>query len=145
MTSRRLVYVHTESDDSLSLRFPYAGRNYGHLFVIQHPRFGLMVQLKIDKGQLVCEPGGCRVLVRFDEREPTYFGASEPADRSSNVLFLNEPSRFVAEAKKAKRIRVQANIYQEGAPYIEFTPTPLEWPWPKQAGQAASAPPGRMK
>jgi hypothetical protein len=131
MTGKRNVTVIAESVNSLGLRAPHGGVNHAHLHVRQHARYGLQVLLEIDKGQFVCSLNECRVLVRFDDEAPVYFSAAEPADYSSTYLFLSPASRFVKAAAKARQIRVQANIYQEGAPVLEFSPTPLVWPWPK--------------
>ena len=133
MTSKKTTTASFQSDQSLNLDAPYAGKNFATVFVRQSPRSGLDVILRIDKGQLVCPVSGCRVLVRFDDQEPRYFSATEPADHSPNVLFLEPASGFVASARKAKRIRIQANIYQHGAPVMEFTGVPLTWPWPAKS------------
>lgn len=132
MTGRPEVQATARSTNSLALAWPYAGENRASLAVRQSPRHGLNVFVTIDKGQFVCGAGGCTVTVRFDDQAPTTFSAVEPADYSSDTIFLRSESRFVAAARRAQRIRLQANIFQSGAPTLEFAPTALEWPQPSR-------------
>lgn len=129
MTSKITTYAGIQSANSLNLGFPYKGQNYGLLTVRQHPQHGLDVTISIDKGQILCSSyNGCPVEVRFDSKPPIRFSGSGTADRSSTRVFLNNVPRFISEAKKANRILVSMNIYQEGAPVLEFYSTaPLEW------------------
>ena len=138
MTGKRIDFAIVESTKSLKLGFPYQGENRGRLGVRQSPRHGTDVYLEIDKGQFVCGVSECAVLVRFDEQQPVRFTAVRPADHSSTMLFLSPAQRFIASAKKASTIRAQANIFQEGAPILEFNATALEWPpkWTKDAPKA---------
>lgn len=135
MTGKKASFAHLVSTNSLSLGFPYKGDNHAFLSVRQRPRDALTVLFSITKGQFVCRAyDSCYVDVRFDDATPTKFAASGPADHSTTALFLNDASRFVALASKAKRILVQANIYQEGAPILEFSSTtPLAWNLPAKA------------
>lgn len=136
MTGKTARYAIARSSNSLSLSFPYAGANYGQLQVRQHPKYGLDVIVFVDKGQLLCGFDGCSVSVRFDDAAPMRFRGNGPADHDSKVLFLSPASKFIASAKKAKRVLVQLNIYQGGEQVLEFgTPTPLVWGSP--AGKAA--------
>lgn len=126
--SERHAYV--TSFNSLSLPFPYAGTNMGQLLIRKHPRYGLGVIFSIDKGQIICRSygDGCSVKVKYDDGPVHHFSASPPDDGSSTHIFLNDPARFIAGAKKAKEIRVQATYYQGGSPALLFkTPGPLEW------------------
>ena len=126
--SERHAYV--PSFNSLSLSFPYAGTNMGQLLVRKHPRYGLGVIFSIDKGQIICRSygDGCFVKVKYDDGPVHHFSASPPDDGSSTHIFLNDPARFIAGARKAKEIRVQATYYQGGSPALLFkTPGPLEW------------------
>lgn len=127
------------STNSLTLDFPYKGKNHGTLDIRQHPRYGLDVILSIEKGQFLCPSyRGCTVMVKFDDKPPLQYSGTGPADHSSTVIFIKNQPRFIAEAKKAKRILVQANIYQSGAPVLEFASLkPLEWANPKAASTPA--------
>lgn len=117
------------SENSLALDFPYRGTNHGHLTVRQHPKYGLDVVLQVQKGQILCSSyAGCPVEIKFDDAKPVRFSGTEPADHSSDTVFINNPEKFIAAAQKAKTILVQVNMYQAGAPVLEFkSSTPLEW------------------
>jgi hypothetical protein len=130
MTSKVTATAILTSDNSLDLAFPYKGANYGRINVRQHPRHGLDVIIDVDKGQILCRSySGCPILVRFDDRPPRTFSGSEPADNNSTVAFIRDARGFIAEAKRAKRILVQVNMFQQGAQTLEFsTPAPLAWP-----------------
>lgn len=118
-----------ESDNSLDLPFPYSGTNHARLHVRQHPTHGLDVILSIDKGQILCTSySGCPIKVRFDNGPASSFEGSPSADHDSTVVFFGSPKKFIAQASKAKRILVQVNMYQAGAPVLEFSSQlPLAW------------------
>jgi hypothetical protein len=43
------------------------------------------------------------------------------------MLFIDNEARFVAQLKKARRLRVEATFYQEGSRGIEFNVEGLQW------------------
>jgi len=130
MTSKKSSFATLESNSSLDLRFPYGGTNNSYLTVRQHPKYGLDVILRIDKGQILCSDyGGCPIEVRFDDAQPIKFEGTEAGDHSSTTVFLQNKQKFILLAKKAKKILVRVNLYQNGAPVMEFfSSKPLEWP-----------------
>lgn len=129
MTGKKSVEAQVTSDNQLSFGFPYTGQNYGFLTIRQHPQYGLDVLVSITKGQMLCSTYDCTVTVKFDDGKPVTYSGSGPADHSSTTIFLNNTSRFIAGAKKAKKILVQFNAFRNGSPVLEFTtPQPLEWP-----------------
>lgn len=143
MTGKTQMSATTTSANTLSLDFPYAGKNHGHLTVRQHPRQGLGVVFMIDKGQILCSRAtSCNVIVRFDEGTPITFTGSEAASHDTTLVFLNNPQRFINQASKAKRIFVQPTLFRQGSPVLEFyTPTPLEWNKPTTQSVASVKPP----
>lgn len=129
MSSKPARYAVLESNSSLDLPFPYSGKNFGRLQIRQHPKSGLNVLVSVDKGQVLCRSyDGCKVTVRFDDAPPVSFSGTAPADHSSTTVFIENEQRFVAAAKKAKRILVQLTMYQAGNQVLEFhSSKPLEW------------------
>ena len=129
MTGKQSDFATVESSNSLSLDFPYKGKNYGHLIVRKHPRYGLSVVFAIDQGQTMCgTSSGCDLLVRFDDRPAVQYSGSASSDHDPKVVFLNNASRFIAEAAKAKKILVQVSLFHAGSPILEFyTPDTLQW------------------
>ena len=133
MTSKASRTASIKSSNSLDLDFPYKGLNFGHLQIRQHPKWGLDVIFSIDKGQLQCNSyGGCPIEVRFDDAPAVRFSGTEPADNSSDTVFIQGAPKFIALAKKSKRILIRMNVYHGGAPVLEFSsPKTLEWDKPK--------------
>lgn len=129
MTGKTLTFASIASSNSLDLKAPYSGSNYGFLVIRKHPQHGLDVIVNIDKGQILCPSySGCSVKVRFGDGQPITFGANGPADHGSTKIFLSNAQKFIDQAKKTKSIKIQMNIYQAGGEVLEFdSPTPLVW------------------
>lgn len=129
MTGKTASNATIESDNSLSLNFPYQGRNKGTLHVRKHPQYGTDVLLQIDKGQLLCHSyDPCTIKVRFDDKPAINFQGTPPADHDSTVAFLSPAGKFIALAKKSTQILVQATIYQAGNQVLTFK-SPVELIW----------------
>jgi hypothetical protein len=127
MTSAKGHMALAQSDNTLALGFPYQGQNNGHIMVRQAPRSGLNVMFGVDKGQFACGIDDCSLLIRFDDTPPVRYHAVPPASHDSNKLFLSRESDFVARARKAKSIRIEATMYQSGSQILVFSPGPLIW------------------
>lgn len=110
-----------QSTNTVSFDFPYSGPQHATLTLRTHPRHGKDVILRIERGQFLCRSyDGCNVLVRFDDSEAQTYSANGPADQSTEVLFIENYPRFVAGMLKASRVRISAEVYQEGVPVFEF-------------------------
>lgn len=127
MTGKGTDFAETSSTNTVDFGFPYAGEQHGVLMLRQHPRHGTSVILGIEKGQFLCVTG-CSVTVRFDDKPARRFSASQPDDYSSTALFINSEKSFIAEAKKAKAIRIEAGFYSQGSRVFEFDIEGLKWP-----------------
>jgi hypothetical protein len=109
------------SSNTVNFSFPYAGEQKAELILRTHPRYGKDLAFRIERGQILCRSyDGCSVLVRFDDEQGVKFAASSAADNSTETIFIRDYSRFAGKMLKAKRVRISANIYQEGAPVFEF-------------------------
>jgi len=101
--------------------FPYSGTQHATLTLRTHPRHGKDIIFSIEKGQILCRSyEDCTVLVRFDDEPPSNYSAVGAADNSTETIFIRNYSKFVEKLLKAKRVRIAANIYQQGAPAFEF-------------------------
>lgn len=129
MTGKPTQHAILESNNSLNLPFPYSGQNNGRLYIRRHPKSGLNVIVRVDKGQILCSSfDSCSVMVRFDNAQPIRVPAVGSGDHDSTVIFLENEARFVAAAKKASKILVQFTMYQAGEQVLEFhSSKPLEW------------------
>ena len=110
------------STNTVNFKFPYAGAQHGKLTLRTDPRYGKNVILNIEKGQFLCRSygDGCKVLVRFDDKEATNYSAMGPSDNSTQTIFIGDYSRFAGEMLKAKKVRISAEFFQEGSPVFEF-------------------------
>ena len=109
------------SNNTVNFGFPYSGAQHATLTLRTHPRYGENVILSIERGQFLCPSyDGCTVLVRFDDSKAIRYSADGAADNSTETIFIRGYSSFVAHLEKSKRVRISANVYQEGAPVFEF-------------------------
>jgi hypothetical protein len=116
----------------LSLPFPYnAAENYGHLHIRDHPSGGgRNVILQVNAGQIDCI-SRCTLDVRMDGGPAKKYIGLHPVGGRSDAVFLDPARRFLADAKKARRIYVRVLFYRHGYEVIEFTPAAdLLWPVP---------------
>lgn len=121
MGKGKIFTASVRSTNTVSFEFPYAGPQYGTLTIRTHARHGKDVILRIERGQFLCNSyDGCRVLVRFDDGEAQYYEAGGPSDNSTEILFIHNYSGFVSRMLKANRVRISAEIHQEGSPLFEF-------------------------
>ena len=116
------------SETTHQLDFPYQGGTNSVLRLTQHPRNGLLVTVAISKGQLTCHSfTRCRILVRFDDRPPIKFRGTEPADHSSDLIFLEPEKQFLKELKNSQRVAVELPFFQGGNLVFHFNTAGLEW------------------
>lgn len=110
-----------QSTNTVDFKFPYRGSQHATLILRTHPRFGKNVVLRIERGQFLCNSyDGCNVLIRFDDGKAQTFSAAGPSDNSTETLFIRNYPRFIAGMLKAERVRISAEVYQEGSPVFEF-------------------------
>lgn len=121
MTGKLSYYAFVNSDNTVNFKFPYSGEQHATLELRTHPRFGKDVILEIKSGQFLCPSySDCTVLVRFDDNNPVRYTASAPSDGSSNFIFIRNYSKFLSNLSRSKRVRISAEVYQEGNPIFEF-------------------------
>jgi hypothetical protein len=107
--------------------FPYQGSQRGVLQLRIHPKYGKDVILTIEKGQFLCGIFNCQVAVRFDTGKAQNFTAVGPADHSTTTIFIRGYERFLANARKAKKVYIEAMFYHEGTRVFEFDISGLKW------------------
>lgn len=125
------------SQDKVELQPPYEPVT-ADLCIRQSPQHGLDVMVALNgDGQMMCRSyDGCTVKVRFGEGEQQTFSAIGPADNSSNMVFIENPRRFLAAVKMAPITRIQATFYEAGNQVMEFKTADLEWPRPNPSPPA---------
>lgn len=129
MTDSKNVWKSLESENEVEFSFPYDGGSSLKIEVRYMKASGSNVILRISKGQLLSSFNGTNyVTMRFDDDAPQKFYTNEPADGSSDCLFLQNPQKFIKQAKTAKSIKVKVPVYQEGNPLFTFkVDKPLTW------------------
>lgn len=120
MTGKTSISVSTSSTNFFDLEFPHVGKHHAYLIVRRHPRYGTDVVIAVDAGQLICDYRNCRVLIRFDDRQASYFSVSEPSDRSSKTWFVNDSSRFIKSLERSKTVVAELQFYRQGNRALKF-------------------------
>ncbi len=130
MTDAMTYWASIKSDNTENFNFPYEGGSRLIIWVRKSSKYGNDVYIKITKGQLLSNKynGTNYVSVRFDDAPAKKYSTVEPSDLSSDQLFLNNAKDFIANAKKAKTIKIEVPVYQEGnRVFIYRLDEPLKW------------------
>jgi hypothetical protein len=120
-------FATVRSLNEVEFDFPYRAPQRATLELRTHPKYGKDVILSIEKGQFLCGIQSCKVSVRFDNGKVQNYSANEPADHRSTILFLRGYDRFLASARQAKKVYIEAMFYQEGTRVFEFDISGLKW------------------
>jgi hypothetical protein len=121
MSKGTIYRARVSSTNTVNFDSPYEGEQHATLTLRTSPRQGKDVILQIKKGQFLCSSyEQCNVLVRFDDEQPVTYSGLGPSDNSTETVFILNYAQFIEHMLKAKRVRIAANIYQEGAPVFEF-------------------------
>lgn len=109
------------STNQFEFDFPYQGKQRARLTIRRHPRWGNDVIFAIEKGQILCHSySRCSINIRFDDNPPRRLNGNEPADNSSETVFIPGYNDFVTRLSRAKKLRVEVEIYQQGNLVAEF-------------------------
>ena len=120
MTGKVTRFASLESSNAHTFGFPYQGETRARL-LMRTKGSSRDVIVTIDQGQIICHSfSACRVEVRFDDAPPEKYRGGEAADHDPTVVFLSPAGKFMAKARKAKKIKIALTIYQEGTRIFEF-------------------------
>lgn len=129
MTSATNRWAELTSDNTVSLSAPYDDTN-ATITIRYMKQYGYDAIVRIESGQIFGNEyeGNNYLLVRFDAGSPIKYWFDEPSDGSSNSVFIRRHSDFTSRCKKAKTIKIEIPLYQEGRPVFEFSvDKPLVW------------------
>lgn len=127
MTSKLKFFAIIKSTNQLNFAAPYDGGSTAAITVRNQNKKNEVI-LSIDKGQFVCDVNdGCAIKIRFDNDPAITCRGNEPSDYSSTTLFIDPASKIIMHAKKAKKMIVQAEFYQEGLQEMEFNVDGFKW------------------
>ena len=127
LTQKKIKIASAISKNTVNFQFPYDGTQRASLNVRSHPKWGREIYISLNKAHFLCSFRGCNVSVRFDDKAPQRYYAVEPADHSTNTLFIKGFNKFVANAKKSKKIMIETQFYKEGSRVFKFNPSSLKW------------------
>ena len=130
MTNSKSYFATISSDNGEVFGFPYDEEGGSHLTVTvrQIKKYGTEVLFGISKGQFLTDIDGQYVSVKFDDNAPKKYKTYSADDGSLDVLFIDNAKDFIAKAKTAKTIKIEAEFYQEGNRVFTFTADkPLKW------------------
>ncbi|HEY1751262.1 MAG TPA: hypothetical protein VGG29_08355 [Caulobacteraceae bacterium] len=126
MTSAKTTVACVESDNQVTLQFPYKDTK-AQLCVRQNGKtLDSYVQLD-GNGQILCDFGGCSVRVKFDDAQPKSFPATRAADNSTNIIFLEHTAQLIASLKKSSKAMVELSYFQNGDQTLTFSTAGLKW------------------
>lgn len=109
------------SENTLSFGFPYEGVQHGMLLIRKHPTHGNEVIVSIQRGQILCNSySSCPIRVAFDDGKPRTLRGTDAADGSTEYVFLPGFASLSRQIFKAKEMRVQFDVYQQGSPVLVF-------------------------
>lgn len=115
------LFAQVTSSNEVVFDSPYGGPQHATLTLRTHPRHGKDVILDIERGQFLCRPyEDCKVLVRFDDQKAVTYSGIGPSDHGTTTIFIRNYPRFVASMLKSERVRISAEVYQEGSPVFDF-------------------------
>ena len=126
MTSTITKYATITSNESLSLDFPYDGLNMGYL-KLRKKNGVLNILIQIDKGQISSSYENEHVKVRFDDEKAITFSYTTPEDNSSDLIFIENETKFLSKLKKSKKTLIALPLYQGGTQILEFNTENLKW------------------
>jgi hypothetical protein len=121
MTSKEGFYAIIESENSISLGFPYEGDQKGTLKLRNHPSYGRDIILSVERGQILCNTySGCKITVRFDDKKSESWKSLSPSDDSHTSIFIADYEGFLKKMRKSKNIKIQMTFFKEGDQIFEF-------------------------
>jgi hypothetical protein len=126
MTGKKSFFTSCQSENILTFDFPYDG---GSIFTLglRKNKDGRVIFVTVSKGQFLTSYDGSSMRVKFDDEPPLNFSCNGASDGSADVIFINSYSKFVNKLKKAKKISIEPEFYQEGKQIVRFKVEGLNW------------------
>ena len=126
MTSKIKYFATVDANEPLQLKAPYDG-GVTATVTIRNMKGENEAMLQISKGQFLAGVDGVDIQVRFDTLKAETYSCSGPSDYSSTVLFIQSSAKFIAHLKKAKKLLIGAEMYDNGVQQMEFNVAGFKW------------------
>lgn len=128
MTSAKTYFARNTSTNSVNFDFPYSGGTWFYL-TVRKKRNNTDLVFSISQGQFSGNSYDNNVVkIRFDDEKPITVSYLTAADGSSDVIFLESVQSLLSKIKKAKKMKIEAQFYQEGLRIAEFDIENFQWP-----------------
>ena len=102
MTDSKNIYYHVQSKESLKLKFPYEGVNFGRL-TVRRVDGSTDILISIKKGQITGDYENKYFNARFDDGKQTKFSYLGTADGSSETIFVRNTAKFLKMLKASQK------------------------------------------
>ena len=113
--------------EPITLPFPY-GESTPTLNVRKDPKFGFDIYVSAN-GQFLCRSyDNDTVSVKFDDGPIKNWACADADGGSSDVVFITRGQAFLSELRKAKRVTIEAQMYEAGRQQMTFAVSGLKWP-----------------
>jgi hypothetical protein len=125
MDNSKSYFATVTSTNEINFSFPYDGGSSFDLTVRNKKKQNEVI-LIVSKGQFSGSSKTCRV--KYDDESVVNYDYEGTSDYNSNVIFFNNPKKFITSLKKAKKLMIECPFFQEGRKVIEFDDVQgLEW------------------
>lgn len=126
-------FARLSARDQIHLDFPY-GASTPELALRQDPKYGFDIYLSAN-GQFLCRSwDDDTISVKFDDGPIESWACADAESGSSDIIFITAAERFLAKLRKAKRVVIEADMYQAGRQQMSFDVAGLEWGTGKKKG-----------
>jgi len=126
MTDKRELIACIDSTDLIQLDRPYEPVT-ARLCVQNRPSTGVDITYRLNgAGQILCKHKDCTARIRFDDHPRQFVELTEPADLSSNLVFLGAPRRLTTQLAESKLTRFEVSFYQAGTQTSTFPTSGLD-------------------
>lgn len=114
LKSGKTFYIAATESEMLALPSSYAKeKQFGGIFLGQHPRYGFEAYVLIDNVPTSCEAGNCRLTVQFDEQKPMIFEVGPLADMPADRHYFKKPQAFFSALRMATKVKIEAPLLPE--------------------------------
>lgn len=107
----------------IELKFPYQWWSNSNL-VIRKINWKIDIMLQVKPSQINWDYDNPTINARFDSNPPITFSYTEPADHSSDTIFIDSEEKFLDNLKKSKKLLLEVWFYQNWTKTLEFN---VEW------------------
>lgn len=115
-----------EAENTLYFDFPYQWWSTSYL-TVRNMRWELDIILWVSPSQINWDYNYPTIKAKFDDWTPINYSYNEPADYSSDKIFIRSENDFLNRLKKAKKLLLEVWFYQNWTKTIEFDVEWLKW------------------